>query len=96
MIHELEAAATILSGPPDANPISLGNQFQTGAVGRPSIQILPTDLAVLSSGRVSRRRLAELYHCHPRTIRRRLLEFNLLSPGPPVYMDEEQADGSIS
>ena len=47
---------------PDANPISLGNQFQTGAVGRPSIHILPTNLAVLSSGRVSRQRLAELYH----------------------------------
>jgi hypothetical protein len=37
-----------------------------------------------------------LYHCHPRTIRRRLLEYGLSAPGPPVYIDEPQLDGSIS
>ncbi|KAG1839703.1 hypothetical protein C8R48DRAFT_87500 [Suillus tomentosus] len=96
MIQELDIATTISSDPPDASPVDLGSHTHTGTVGRPSIHILPSDLAVLSSGRVSRRRLAELYQCHPHTICRQLLEFNLSSPGPPVYVDEQQPDGSIN
>ncbi|KAG1805149.1 hypothetical protein EV424DRAFT_1330412, partial [Suillus variegatus] len=96
MIQELDAATTVSSDPPDASPITLGSHVQGGTVGRPSIDIIPSDLAVLSSGRVSRRRLAELYHCHPRTIHRRLLEFNLSPPGPPVYVDEQQPDGVVN
>ncbi|KAG1867337.1 hypothetical protein F4604DRAFT_1776919 [Suillus subluteus] len=96
MIQELDTATTVSSNPPDASPITLGSHVHAGTVGRPCIDILPSDLvAVFSSGRVSRRRMTELYHCqcHPRTIRHLLLEFNLLPPGPPVYVDEQQADG---
>lgn len=57
--------------------------------GRPRININPNDLAALTSGRrVTRIHLAELYGCHPRTIRRRLLEFGLSEPGPPVFTTE--------
>ena len=57
--------------------------------GRPRININPNDLAALTSGRrVTRIHLAELYGCHPRTIRRRLLESGLSEPGPPVFTTE--------
>ncbi|KAG2063868.1 hypothetical protein BDR04DRAFT_1036922 [Suillus decipiens] len=96
MVQELDTVTTVSSDPPDASPITLGSHVQGGMVGRPSIDILPSDLADLSSGRVSRRHLAELYHCHPRTIRRRLLEFNLSPPGPPIYVDEQQPGGIVN
>ncbi|KAG1884296.1 hypothetical protein F4604DRAFT_1732702 [Suillus subluteus] len=92
MIQELDTA-TVSSDPPDASPITLGSHVHAVTVGRPSIDVLPSDLTVFSLGRVSRRRMAELYHCHPRTTRRLLLEFNPSPPGPPVHVDEQQADG---
>lgn len=96
MITALDAAVTSSSDPPDAPPVGLGSRATQGSVGRPPINIDRADLAVLNVGRVSHTRLAELYHCHPRTIRRRLLEYGLSAPGPPVYIDEPQLDGSIS
>jgi hypothetical protein len=50
----------------------------------------------LSSGRATRQQLANLFDCSTRTIRRRLLEYNLSTPGPPVYVQEEEPDGTVS
>ncbi|OAX33290.1 hypothetical protein K503DRAFT_869643 [Rhizopogon vinicolor AM-OR11-026] len=92
MIHELEAAATISSDSPDADPISLGNQLQTGAVGRPSIQILPTDLAVFrKSVKATPCRTISLSPLHHPSSTARIQP---IITCPPVYVDEEQADAS--
>ena len=96
MLDALDNARTVSSDPPDAAAPELGTRDSTsGSVGRPPVDIDPQTLAVLSAGRVSHRRLGELYNCHPRTIRRRLLEYGLSQPGPPVYTDRVQADGAI-
>ncbi|KAH7903889.1 hypothetical protein BJ138DRAFT_974497, partial [Hygrophoropsis aurantiaca] len=96
MLEALDAATTASSDEPDAPPSILGRRIPTGSVGRPTIQIPAEELAVLATGRVTLPRLAELYHCHPRTIRRRLLDFGLAPPGPPVYTDHLQPSGTVA
>ena len=97
MLDALDNARTAISSdPPDAAAPELGTRDPTsGSVGRPPVDIDPQTLTVLSAGRVSHRRLGELYNCHPRTIRCRLLEYGLSQPGPPVYTDWVQPDGAI-
>lgn len=97
MIQTLDTAVVASSEVPDVQPIlpELGavenNDFHSG---RPRIDINPNDLIALTSGRrVTRTHLAELYGCHPRTIRRRLLEFGLSEPGPPVFTTEINDSG---
>ncbi|KAG1796506.1 hypothetical protein EV424DRAFT_1444458 [Suillus variegatus] len=80
MITALDTAVTSSSDPPDAPPVGLGSRASQGSVGRPPIDIDCADLAVLNVGRVSHTRLAELYNCHPRTIRRRLLDLMVAFP----------------
>ncbi|OJA14243.1 hypothetical protein AZE42_11300 [Rhizopogon vesiculosus] len=96
MITALDAATTSSSDPPDAIPVGLGSRISQRSVERPPIDIDPTDLATSDVGRVSHTRLAELYHCHPQTICRRLLYYGLSAPGPSVYVDETRLDGSTA
>jgi len=39
--------------------------------------------------------IGALYQCGTQTIQQQMLEFSLSEPGLPVYMDQEQEDGSI-
>jgi hypothetical protein len=95
MISELDAATSSSSDIPDAHAIALGSRPSHGTVGRPAVHIDPDELAMLSIGRTRRTQLALIYDCSARTIRRRLLQYGQSQPGPPVYIDEEQADGSV-
>ncbi|KDR82504.1 hypothetical protein GALMADRAFT_47570, partial [Galerina marginata CBS 339.88] len=94
MIDALESSVATSHYPPDAPPIALGGTVQSGQRGRLPVNINPEDLALLASGRTTMPEIAALYQCGARTIRRRMLEFGLSEPGPPVYMEQEQADGS--
>ncbi|KAF8139650.1 hypothetical protein EV363DRAFT_1089630, partial [Boletus edulis] len=99
MIQSLDNAVITSSEVPDIPPIlpELEAMVEDNGYGRPRININPDDLAALTSGRrVTRTRLAELYGCHPRTIRRRLLEFGLSEPGPPVFTTEMHEDGTAT
>jgi hypothetical protein len=96
MVDALDNASTISSDLPDAPAVVFGERIHDGGPGRPSVNINPSDLAVLSSGRTTLQQVATVYDCSTRTIRRRLLEFGLATAGPPVYTDEEQPDGSIT
>lgn len=96
MDNALTQAASLTLDPLESVPqVPLGTQ-QTETRGRPAVHILPEDLAALSTGRTTRRDIAELYNCHPCTIRRRLLDFGLSQPGRPVYSDVQNPDGSTS
>ena len=79
---------------PDAPPIQLGGTLPTTAAGRPPIDIHPDHLALLATGRTTHQEIADIYQCNARTIRRRLIEYGLSSPGPPVYVNELQEDGT--
>jgi hypothetical protein len=95
MTQAIDAAIIASSDPPDALTTYFGTRQSSGIPGRPSVDIQPEDLARLAAGRTSRLQIAQLYDCSARTVRRRLLEYGLSSPGPPVYVDEPQLDGTI-
>ena len=95
MSSALLAATSRSLDTPDAPPPILGDRLSTGHPGRPAVNILPEDLAALNIGRTTRQDIADMYQCSARTVRRRLLEFGLSPPGPPVYMEIELANGSL-
>ncbi|KAI0308685.1 hypothetical protein OF83DRAFT_1073141, partial [Amylostereum chailletii] len=95
MIEALNAAATSSSDLPDAPPPVLGQCVSTHARGHPRVNIDPQQFAVLSAGRARNTEIALAYACSSRTIRRRRLQFGLLTPGLPVYDDHIEQDGSI-
>ena len=95
MISALESSINCTRYPPDASPIMLGNTVHSGKRGRPPVDIKPEDLTLLANGRTTMKDISELYQCGVRTIRRRMLEFGLSKPGPPVYTEYEQDDGSV-
>ncbi|KAG6875746.1 hypothetical protein C0992_002551, partial [Termitomyces sp. T32_za158] len=80
---------------PDLPPFEFGGLIHDGNPGPPRIDIRPEHLASLSTGRTTHEQIATIYGCSARTIRRRLLEYNLSMPGPPVYTQELQEDGTI-
>ena len=95
MILALENAMVTSSDPPDGEPLSFSTRISSGEPGRPSVDITPEDLARLATGRTTHEQIAQIYMCSARTIRRRLLEYGLSTPGPPVYVDEPQPDNTV-
>jgi hypothetical protein len=95
MIQALDEAMATSSDFPDAPPLIFGERVASGEPGRPAINIRPEDLAQLTTGRITHEQVALIYNCSTRTIRRRLLDYGLSSPGPAVYVDEPQPDGTV-
>jgi hypothetical protein len=95
MIQALDNAMVTSSDPPDSEPVSFSTRISSGEPGRPSVDITPDDLARLATGRTTHEQIAQIYQCSARTIRRRLLEYGLSTPGPPVYVDEPQPDNTV-
>lgn len=96
MVDALETAVTVSADRPDVPPVQFGGTLSSGPTGRPKFDIQPEHLAMLSTGRTTHQEIADLYQleCSARTIRRRLLDYGLSAPGPPVYVDEVREDGS--
>lgn len=66
-----------------------------GRVGRPRVEIDRNYLgSVLQVGGPSK--LAKVMKCHPRTVRRRALEYGLSEPAPPVFQTNRNPDGTVS
>jgi len=95
MMDALETAVTVSTDTPDVPPVQFGGTLSSETTGRPKIDIRPEHLAMLSTGRTTHQVIADLYQCSARTIRRRLLDYGLSAPGPPVYVNEVQDDGVI-
>lgn len=98
MLEALDDAVTTSSEAPDLPPTTSELAVRTfNSSGRSRVNIDPDDLAALVAGRrVTRIQISELYNCHPRTVRRRLIEFGLSEPGPPVFTSETNEDGTIT
>ena len=94
MVHALEAGVSASLDQPDAPPIQLGGTIATSTAGRPPSDIRPEHLALFAAGRTTHQEIADIYQCNPRTIRRRLIDYGLSNPGPPVYVNEPQEDGT--
>lgn len=94
MITSLESSAANSVDIPDQTIGLLGRRSPDGTVGRPRTQITADQLMTVNTGRTTRTQLAEMFGCSERTIRRRLVEFGLSRPGPPVYTEEPHPDGT--
>jgi hypothetical protein len=94
MIVCLDDAVHLSSDPPDAPPLQTSYLEHTGEAGRPRIQIAPGMLAS-ALGLRGPTHLAPVFNCSSRTIRRRALEYGLVEPSPPVYVEYEDEDGSM-
>ena len=95
MSSSLLAATNQSLDTPDLPPPTLGSRVSSGQRGRPPVHIPPEELAALNVGRTTRQDIADMYQCSSRTIRRRLLEFGLSPPGPPIYVELQVDGGSL-
>jgi hypothetical protein len=62
--------------------------------GRPRVNIDKNWLSYASQG-ITLKDIGELVQCSARTVRRRLLEYGLAEPAPPVIQEVVQPDGTI-
>jgi hypothetical protein len=94
MLQHLKDAASLSSDPTDAPPLTTSYLIHTGRPGRPSVYISRDVLAAALQYR-GPTHLAHIFHCSSRTIRRMALEYGLVGPGPPVYVDYLHEDGHV-
>lgn len=98
MVECLDNTVVSSTDTPDLPPStsSLPPVEYTGRPGRPRIIIDPNALTTLSQGRATNPDIAKAFKCSSRTIRRRKVESELSEPGPPVYTQQSNADGTVS
>lgn len=98
MVQTLEASAHVSNQeqptiPPLLNVNESNGTSQTGRPGRPKLEINPAILS-LASQNTGPSLLAQFADCSSRTIRRRLLEAGIATPGQPVFTTHTNEDGS--
>ena len=91
MIEALDDAAEQCRDPPDAPPISVTHN-PTNRIGRPRLDI-DVDFLREALKYTSVTEIASFLGCHPRTVRRRALEYGLAVPGDPVCTYTVDEDG---
>lgn len=94
MINSLESEVKAASDPPDTVIISPVSLEVTGKRGRPRKVIDPLFLQTASSLRGPSGIKASIPLVSTRTIRRRLLELDLATPGEPVFEYQRLEDGT--
>jgi hypothetical protein len=95
MIAYLNEAITIASDDAGGDPVPVAYREENGGVGRPRIHIDPTWLSHAHPGS-SLKKIASLLGCSARTVRRRLIDYELAVPAPPVIQEVLQPDGTIA
>ncbi|KAF8715322.1 hypothetical protein AX14_012616 [Amanita brunnescens Koide BX004] len=94
MIAYLNGAITIASDDAGGHPVPVAYQEHSGT-GRPRIHIDPIWLSHAHPGS-SLKKIATLLGCSARTVRRRLIDYELAVPVPPVIQEVPQPDGTIA
>lgn len=96
MVNCLDEASHVSNDHPDTAFIPPSIRVYNGRPGRPCIEINPTWLrtALDIYGRPTS--LGEVFGCALRTVRCHALEFGLVEPGPPVYVDYVDPDGNVT
>jgi hypothetical protein len=95
MIAYLNGAITIASDDAGGDPVPVAYREEHGGTGRPRIHIDPTWLSHAHPGS-SLKKIATLLGCSARTVRRRLIDYELAVPAPPVIQEVPQPDGTIA
>ncbi|KAG6871327.1 hypothetical protein C0995_006027, partial [Termitomyces sp. Mi166 len=95
MITCLDEAGHQSSDPADFDFGPTTTQVSTGLPGCRHIDIDP-ELLNVALELCGPTHLASIFNCHPRTIRHHALEYGLVEPGHPVYVDYEAEDGTVS
>jgi hypothetical protein len=93
MLDHLDRATIASADPPDGPLIETTQTLYTGRRGRPRIEI-DRDILATSLEMRGPTPLAPIFDTSARTIRRRALEYGLVEPGHPVYIEHQTADGS--
>lgn len=96
MVSALRTASEASADHPDAPPPTASHTAVSTGRGRPRVHIDPDELAKLSTGRTTLTDLGKIFQCDARTVRRRLLELGLAVPGAPVYVEQENDDGTTT
>ena len=95
MIRHLNASTTSSSDPPDVLPPETTCHIGTGRPGRPCIDI---DSSILAPAIELRgpTHLASVFGVSAHMVRRHALEYGLVEPGAPVYVDYEGEDRTVT
>ncbi|KAK7019381.1 hypothetical protein VNI00_018094 [Paramarasmius palmivorus] len=96
MMNVLDETARRLSDIPDSETLPVVHRVKTGKPGHPKVEInkqVLQEALLLRGGPGS---LALPFGCCSRTIRRRALDMGLAEPGHPVYVEQTNADGTVS
>ncbi|CAA7260562.1 unnamed protein product [Cyclocybe aegerita] len=96
MVLSLDNASQTSNDVPDMPPVAASQRVYTGQPGHPCVDIDPDLLRMavnLEGGPTS---LAAVFNCAPMTIQHRALELRIVEPGPPVYVEYEHANGTIT
>jgi hypothetical protein len=92
IMQRLEAARHEARDLPDGSGVEVAWKVKSGRKGRPKQQIDPQWLSQMSTLR-NKEGLAPVLGCSARTLRRRALEYKLVTPGMPVSRRVEFPDG---
>lgn len=95
MVSLLEEACHQSMDPPDTAQPSVVKVVRTGRPGRPRIEIDPGFLEQALALR-GPHTIGPLLGCHPRTVRRRALEYKMVEPAQPVRSEVVSAEGVIT
>lgn len=95
MVASLNAAVAVAWDDIQGDPIPLAHREARGGPGRPRVKIDKNLLSYTSQG-MTLKDIGDMIGCSARTVRRRLLEYNLTQPAPPVIQEVVQPDGTIA
>jgi hypothetical protein len=95
MLRALEESASASQDDFTGDPIPLAKTVRSGQPGRPRIEIDEQWLAYANQG-MTTKDIANAIGCAPRTVRRRLLQYGLSEPAPPVIQYVERPDGTYA
>jgi hypothetical protein len=94
MLQAIDEARFRTADPPDPDLLVVSTRVHTGKRGHPRIHI---DETFLRAGLTQRgvTRLAPIFNCSARTVRRRALQAGLVRPGEPPFHIQQQDDGTV-
>jgi hypothetical protein len=94
MLYALDCVSQQSCDPPDGPLMDVSTRV-SGARGRPRVEIEPEFLSMAMDLR-GPTGIAHILNCSARTVRRRALEYRLVKPGAPVYVDYEDPESGTT
>jgi hypothetical protein len=95
MLHALEESTSASQDDFAGDLVPLAQKTESGLPGHPRIKIDEQWLAYANQG-MTTKDIATAVGCAPRTVWRRLLQYGLAEPAPPVIQHVERPDGTYS